>query len=87
MPWYICIGVLTALLIWREIVHNRTTKGLLDRILMNEGLEPLPESHPLAEAIREFREPALAEQKQEPSKVRLAIPGMDAFRAMQRRAK
>jgi len=48
MPFYFCGALLTGLLIWREAHHARITRGLIDKILLQRGLEPIPESHPLA---------------------------------------
>ena len=85
MPFYICIGALTAVLILREIHHNHIQKGLINKLLELKGLDAIPEEHPLAEAVNKFID------KQEPQgspKVRIPIPGSAVWTVMaQRKAK
>lgn len=83
MPFYICIGVLTAVLILREIHHNHIQKGLLNKLLELKGLEAIPEDHPLAEAVGKFVE--RGEQPKGPTRLRIPIPGSAVWTAMAKR--
>ena len=64
LPCYISIAVLTVLLILNEWSHRRTEKVLINRILEQRGIEPIPESHPLAETLSELTRPSALETMQ-----------------------
>lgn len=48
VPWFLCVGLLLALLIWREVRNNRIIEHLMNQILMQRGSDPIPEHHPIA---------------------------------------
>jgi hypothetical protein len=83
-PFYFSIVVLIVLLIQREIHHSRIERGLIDKILIQRDLEPLPESHPLAEVIGMATKKA-SEPEKKTARVRFRIPGMEAFETMNKR--
>jgi hypothetical protein len=90
-------AVLVILLILREWQNSRTIKHLLDRLLAKHGIDPLPDEHPLAAAIKEL----LPEREEWPPKelgttkaqrrdkvtVKFPVPGMDVLKAMLNREK
>jgi len=86
-PFCICLVVLVLVLLLREHQNSKIQKGLLDRILMKSGLEPLPEIKPLAEITGTAKKEEIAEKieqsikaiarlKRRPEAVRFNIPGM-----------
>lgn len=89
LPWLICVVVLAALLLVRESQNARIQKGLIDKILVSKGSEPLPAS-PVEQLLEEFKEhrevhPKVTEEMQkkiEKAKrsVHFKIPGMPEFR-------
>lgn len=87
MPFCICIIVLAVILLLREYQHQEIQKGLLDRLLVSQGHNPLPDIEPLAELTGEATKKDIAEKieeavekikrmKQRPNAVRFPIPGM-----------
>ena len=80
LPCYICIVSLALLLAVQQYQHNRTNRGLIDKILESKGLNPLPDEHPLAEAVTKIKnanEPLTEKRKQEMlERVRFNIPNM-----------
>lgn len=89
LPWLICVVVLAVLLLVRESQNARIQKGLIDKILVSKGSEPLPAS-PVEQLLEEFKEhrevhPKVSEEmrkKLEKAKrsVNFKIPGMPEFR-------
>lgn len=77
LPFSICIAALILLLIHREREHNRLTRDLIDKILIERGLEPLP-SRDEPEAEME----TIPKPDDAPARIRVPIPGMAAFQAM-----
>lgn len=78
MPYFICTAVLI-LMAYREREHARIVRGLIDKILIQRGLEPLPEV---------VKEPEVVEEPkpvEKPDRIRVPIPGMAAFQAMAQR--
>lgn len=78
---YISNGLLALLLVIQQHQHNKTNRGLIDRILEHQGLSPLPEDHPLAEAIGKLKGETLTPEqkrliKQAQGRVRFDIPNM-----------
>jgi len=77
---YISSGLLALLLAVQQYQHNRTNRGLIDKILESKGLNPLPDEHPLAEAVTKIKnanEPLTEKRKQEMlERVRFNIPNM-----------
>jgi len=89
-----CISpvVLAIILLLREYQHQQIEKGLIDRLLVSQGHNPLPDIEPLAEITGEAKQADIAERieeavsrlkhmKQKPNPVRFAIPGMPQPRA------
>ena len=87
IPFCISLGVLALMLLRRENQHQQIEKGLIDRLLVSQGHNPLPEIEPLADLGAEGRKADLAEKIEEtiqkirrarsqPSSVRFAIPNM-----------
>lgn len=89
LPWLICVVVLAVLLLVRESQNARIQKGLIDKILVSKGGEPLPAS-PVEQLLEEFKEhrevhPKVTEEMQkklEKAKrsVHFKIPGMPEFK-------
>jgi hypothetical protein len=80
---YISSALLALLLVIQQVQHNRTNRGLIDKILESRGLNPLPDEHPLAEAVKSLAkpEPLTEKRKQEMlQRVRFKIPGMPEMR-------
>ena len=78
---YISSALLALLLAIQQYQHNRTNRGLLDRILESKGMNPLPDEHPLSDAIGKLKgEPVTDEQKRfikaAQNRVRFDIPNM-----------
>lgn len=87
LPCWLCVVLLAAILVIREHQAAKIQKALIDRILTKEGLEPLPEIHPiddlvgneprkdvserLAEAVQE-----IARKKRSAAIINHRIPGM-----------
>jgi len=82
LPCYISTASLALVLLLREHQHNRTVKGLIDKILIQHDLEPIPDSHPLAEVLSHVTRKAEEPERKEPPRVRFRIPGMDVMAAM-----
>lgn len=78
MPFYFSIAALIAVLILREVHHNRIQAGLIDKILEQHGLNAIPKEHPLAEIVQRIERKA-DEPEQKPTRVRIPIPGVAAF--------
>ena len=51
LPFYISIAVLVMILLWNEASHRKTEKNLIDKILIQRGLEPIPDSSPMANVL------------------------------------
>ena len=82
LPWLIVCLLLGVLLVIQQIQHNRTNRGLIDRILENRGLAPLPDEHPLVETVKKLatKEPLTEQRKKEMlERVRFKIPGMPEY--------
>ena len=75
LPYFFCIAVLI-LMVHREREHHKVVRGLIDKILIQRGLEPLPEPVQEPEAVQE------PETEQTGERIRVPIPGMAAFQAM-----
>lgn len=87
-----CIVLLGALLMLREYQHQQIQKGLIDRLLVSQGHNPLPDIEPIAELTGEARQDkiddqlaaAIAKIRRERSRgqrVQFGIPGMPQPRA------
>ena len=87
LPFCISLGVLAVILLLREHQHQAIQKGLLDRILVSQGHNPLPDIEPIAEMTGEAKKADIAEkiedavrrlkqQKHQATPVRFNIPGM-----------
>lgn len=84
LPCYILSGLLALMLVIREFQHSRINQGLIDKILESRGMAPLPNEHPLAEAVASLvkkDEPLTEKRKAEMlERVRFKIPGMPEYR-------
>jgi hypothetical protein len=97
VPYLVSLGLVAAILILREWQNQRTIKELLNRLLIKHGVDPIPDEHPLAGAIKELmpeREPwppkelgATKKQQRERIAVRIPVPGMDILRHMMTKRK
>lgn len=87
LPWFISLVVVTAILLLREHQNAVIQKGLIDRLLVSQGHNPLPDIEPLADLTGETRKADIAEKieeavskikrmKHNPSAIRFNIPGM-----------
>jgi len=87
LPWFICIVVLAVILMLREHQNAAIQKGLIDRLLVSQGHNPLPDIEPIAELTGEAKKADIAEKieeavsrlkhmKKAPTAVRFNIPGM-----------
>lgn len=87
MPWFICLALLGIILLLREHQNAVIQKGLIDRLLVSQGHNPLPDIEPIADLTGEARRSDIAEKieevvakikrsKREPNPVRFNIPGM-----------
>ena len=79
---YISSGLLALLLAVQQYQHNRTNRGLIDKILESKGLNPLPDEHPLAEAVKKLAKPEPLTEKRKMEmleRVRFKIPGMPQY--------
>lgn len=79
---YISSGLLALLLAVQQYQHNRTNRGLIDKILESRGLNPLPDEHPLAEAVKQLSKPEPLTEKRKMEmleRVRFKIPGMPQY--------
>lgn len=85
LPLYFCIAALVILLIARERQHAQIVRGLIDKILIQRDLEPIPDDHPLAEVLATVTRKAEEPDEPKQTRVRFRIPGMDAFEAMSKR--
>lgn len=92
VPFCISLGVLALVLMLREYQHQQIQKGLLDRLLVSQGHNPLPDIEPIAELTGEARQDkiddrlaaAIAKIRRERPRgqaVRFNIPGMPLPRA------
>ena len=83
LPWLIVCLLLGALLVIQQMQHNRTNRGLIDRMLENRGMAPLPDEHPLVDAVTKLassKEPLTEQRKKELlERVRFKIPGMPEY--------
>ena len=84
LPCYILSGLLGLMLVIQQFQHNRTNRGLIDKILENRGMAPLPDEHPLVDAVTKLAkkdEPLTEKRKAEMlARVRFNIPGMPMFK-------
>ena len=87
LPWFISLVVLAAILLLREHQNAVIQKGLIDRLLVSQGHNPLPDIEPIADLTGESRKADIAEKieqavskikrmKKESSPVRFNIPNM-----------
>lgn len=81
---YISSGLLVLLLAIQQYQHNRTNRGLIDKILESKGMTGLPDEHPLANAVAKLaaKDAPLTEErkKQMLERVRFNIPNMPILR-------
>lgn len=56
LPCYILSGLLALLLVAQQILHNRITTALHDRILDSKGAERVPEVATINKMIDSFKE-------------------------------
>lgn len=92
MQFWLLLGFLAAVSLLREWQNQRTIKHLLNRLLAKHGVDPLPDEHPLAEAIKELlpeREEwppkelgATKKQQRDRVTVKFPVPGMDILKTM-----
>ena len=98
LPYLVSLGLLALVLILREWQNARIQRELLNRLLIKHGIDPIPDEHPLAEAIRELvpersnwpPEEANAAKKQQSRDrvtVKFQVPGMDVMKAMLKKQK
>jgi len=90
MPFYFSLVVLAAILIVRELQNARMIKGLMDRLLIKNDMEPLPEAEILNGGIgipeqqdvdvKKKLESALRklDQQRKERQVMFRIPGLNA---------
>lgn len=87
VPFCISLGVLALILMLREYQHQQIQKGLIDRLLVSQGHNPLPDIEPIAELKGEARQDkiddrlaaAIAKIRRERphgQRVQFGIPGM-----------
>ena len=87
IPYFFSLAVLAVVLMLREHQNAKIQKGLIDRILVRQGLEPLPDIEPIAEITGTAKKEeiadkieqtikAIARMKRRPEAVRFNIPGM-----------
>ena len=93
LRYWLPLGFLAAAMLLREWQNQRTIRELLNRLLIKHGVDPLPEAHPLAEAIKELTgekrdtwplEDIEAEKMKKRAKVAVTfpVPGMDVLKTM-----
>lgn len=92
LPFYLLPALLALVLILREWQNQRIQRELLNRLLVKHGVDPIPDEHPLAEAIKELlpeREEwppkelgATKKQQRDRVTVKFPVPGMDVMKAM-----
>lgn len=51
LPYFLLVGALVVLLLLQAHQNAKIHLGLINKILVKEGLEPLPEIHPLDDLI------------------------------------
>jgi hypothetical protein len=87
IPYFFSLAVLAVVLMLREHQNAKIQKGLIDRILAKQGLEPLPDIEPIAEITGAAKKQEIADKieqtikaigrmKRRPEAVRFDIPGM-----------
>ena len=82
LPCYILSGLLALMLVTREYQNNRIHRGLIDKILESRGLNPLPDEHPLVEAVKTLAKPEAQTEEQRrlirtaQQRVKFNIPNM-----------
>lgn len=87
LPFCISLALLGAILLLREHQNAAIQKGLLDRLMVAQGHEPLPDIEPIADLTGESKKADIAEKieeaiakikrtRQNAPAVRFAIPGM-----------
>ena|ERR1022692_2834826 len=87
IPYLISIAILGLILILREHQNAIIQKGLIDRLLVSQGHNPLPDIEPIADLTGESKKSEIAEKiddalakikrmKTQGSPVRFNIPGM-----------
>jgi hypothetical protein len=89
LPWYISSGLLALMLVIREWQHQKTVKGLLDRILESKGMTALPDNSPVGDFLSQLKEkaqePVTEEQKRllrtAKERVHFKIPNMPEMRS------
>ena len=82
LPWYILSGILGLLLVIREFQHQKTVKGLIDKILESRGLTALPDG-PVADMLNkigEVKAEAKLPEKKMVERTVFKIPNMGQFK-------
>ena len=93
LPYLVSLGLVAVILLLREWQNQRTIRELLNRLLIKHGVDPIPNEHPLAEAIKtlqgETREDwppkdadASKRARRERVTVKFPVPGMDILKTM-----
>lgn len=55
LPYLLSLALLAAILLLREMQHQKLVNGLLNKILIKQGLEPLPEEeNPVTELLNKL---------------------------------
>jgi hypothetical protein len=92
LPFCISLVVLATILLLREHQNAIIQKGLIDRLLVSQGHNPLPDIEPIADLTGESKKSEITEKiedavakikrmKTQGSPVRFSIPGMPQPRA------
>ncbi len=83
MPWYILSGTLVLLLVLQALHNQKIQKGLIDKILEKQGLEPIPDDSPIGSMLKEMGATPINEEQvktvkkaQEAARIRFNIPNM-----------
>lgn len=83
LPYLACIALLAAILLIQQREHNRMIRGLVNKLLIQEGLEPIQdEPEPVTEATKSKLEEtitSLKRAKYQAGPVHFNIPGMPTF--------
>jgi hypothetical protein len=86
LPYLLALGLLGSILLMREAQNHKLVKGLIDKILLQHGLDVIPENHPLAEAITSLRgEAEKPVDKKESLRTTFQIPGMDIMQRLRKK--
>lgn len=92
LPYWLSLGLLALMLLLREWQNARIQRELLNRLLVKHGVDPIPDEHPLAEAIRELvperqnwppvDAEAAKKKKRNMIAVNFKVPGTDILQTM-----